>query len=122
MRREGLGRPAADSPRSWPLFPNLWSSPKAAEGWLAKSPAEAHRDTTRPCGVSFEADRTGIADAFGRDNVGVDALVYEKRHDGSSPPRRQNQVIRDALPLQFRPNWRIVGISVDDDFGVPETT
>jgi hypothetical protein len=49
MRREG-----------WDALPlaakelaaaNLWSSPKAAERWLAKNPPEAYRDTIRVWGL-----------------------------------------------------------------------
>jgi hypothetical protein len=36
------------------LLPNLWGSPKAAEGWPEKEPLDAHRDIIRVWGLLHE--------------------------------------------------------------------
>src|SRR5216683_3182217 len=68
------------------------------------------------------SNRSGVAHPFGRDDVGVDALRYEERYDGSGPPRRQHQIIGNALALQRGSDRQIVGVAVDYDFGVLEAS
>ena len=43
--------PVPSAPEISPLFPEPWSSPKAAERWLAKNPPEAHRVIIRVWGL-----------------------------------------------------------------------
>src|SRR5215472_13902426 len=63
-------------------------------------------------------DGSGVAEALGRNIGRRNALRYQKSRHIGGPPRRQRQIVRDPLLLQRGPDWKIVGIAIDDDFGV----
>ena len=59
-----------------------------------------------------------VAEAFGRDDVRVDALRLEIRDDIVGAARGQIDVVGDAASLQRRADRQIVGIPVNDDLRV----
>ena len=59
-----------------------------------------------------------VAKPLARNNVRIDALRGEIRHDIVGPARGQIDVVGNACPLQRRSDLQIVGVSVDDDLGV----
>src|SRR5689334_24824581 len=62
-----------------------------------------------------------LAEAFGRNDIGVDALRHQEGYHRRRAACRQHQIVANTLSLQRGSNGRIVGISVNDDFGVLET-
>ena len=57
-----------------------------------------------------------IAKALGRNAGRRDALGYQKIRHVGGPPRRQHQIVGNALLLQRGSDRQIVGVPVDDDF------
>ena len=63
-------------------------------------------------------DRMGVAEALGRDDVGVDALRGQIGDDVAGSARGQVDVIGNTRPLQAGSNQLVVCIAIDDDLGV----
>src|SRR5262249_9065080 len=59
-----------------------------------------------------------VTEALGRNARGRDALGNQKIYYLGGSPRRQHQIVGNALLLQRRSHRQIVGIAIDDEFGV----
>ena len=60
----------------------------------------------------------GVTKPLGRDDVRIDALGHQKGDNIAGSPRGQGQIVVDPGALQLRPDRQIVGVAVNDDFGV----
>src|SRR5205809_95421 len=65
--------------------------------------------------------RMSLAEAFGRNDIGVDALRHQEGYYRRRAACRQHQIVGNTLSLQRGSDGRIVGIAVDDYLGVLET-
>ena len=90
------------------LFPNLWTTGKATERWLAKNPPEAYRDTIRVWGLLTIAVQRSWSRALVR--VGADPRArlsppcWGERggHSGEGLSRVGETLGRLALKLPFQ--------------------